>query len=487
MTLRSQILKSNGKVSATTPHLYADWRLRAAASLILREEGREPPPERLLQAIWFHQRILRETLATVDGRRLCILHPGFWSYEGGPDFRGAVVQFEGATPRSGDVEIDLVSSGWRAHRHHVNPAFKNTVLHAVWQADKPGPLPTLELKGTLDSPLPQLAVWLANEAPVFPEALAGQCSGPLRHLSAGQVEELLRQAAQLRLESKAAQFQARARQAGWEQALWEGLFRALGYKHNTWPMLRLAELRERLLGPKSLPLELQARLLGVGGLLPNELTRRTAADSYLREIWNHWWRERSAFDDCLLPRELWHFHALRPANHPQRRLALAAHWLAAGDLPRRLETWCAEKLPETGLLPHLYAALDLPKDEFWSWHWTLRSRRTSKSQPLLGTTRLTDLAMNVFLPWLWSRAGEGRNEKVRQELERRYFAWPSAQDNALLRLARQRLFGGSPPLQALRHAAAQQGLLQIVHDFCDHSNALCSQCRFPELVRAWPA
>jgi len=29
----------------------------------------------------------------------------------------------------------------------------------------------------------------------------------------------------------------------------------------------------------------------------------------------------------------------------------------------------------------------------------------------------------------------------------------------------------------------QQGLLQIVRDFCAHSNALCENCRFPELVR----
>jgi len=64
---------------------------------------------------------------------------------------------------------------------------------------------------------------------------------PLRELAVEQLNELFRNAALVRLQSKAAQFQARARQAGWEQALWEGLFRALGYKHNIWPMQRLAE------------------------------------------------------------------------------------------------------------------------------------------------------------------------------------------------------------------------------------------------------
>jgi len=36
----------------------------------------------------------------------------------------------------------------------------------------------------------------------------------------------------------------------------------------------------------------------------------------------------------------------------------------------------------------------------------------------------------------------------------------------------------------IKTAAHQQGMIQIVRDFCDHSNAACEHCRFPELVRA---
>ena len=79
---------------------------------------------------------------------------------------------------------------------------------------------------------------------------------------------------------------------------------------------------------------------------------------------------------------------------------------------------------------------------------------------------------------------DGRNDRIREETEQRFLAWPTGQDNAVLRLARQRLLGSltrrTPP-----GAAAQQGLLQIVHDFCDHAGALCSHCRFPDLVRRW--
>jgi hypothetical protein len=55
-----------------------------------------------------------------------------------------------------------------------------------------------------------------------------------------------------------------------------------------------------------------------------------------------------------------------------------------------------------------------------------------------------------------------------------------------LKLARQRLLGTSNA-RVLKNAAAQQGLMQIVRDFCEHSNAICEDCRFPEPVRGWEA
>src|SRR6185369_1059272 len=112
---------------------YAEWRLRNGLVPILRED-RESPPEALLQAIWQHQRLRRDELRTAaDGRPVRVLHPGFRSVEGGPDFRGAVVQFGDDPPRSGDVEVDVRPGGWRAHGHDRNPAFEKVILHVVWE------------------------------------------------------------------------------------------------------------------------------------------------------------------------------------------------------------------------------------------------------------------------------------------------------------------------------------------------------------------
>lgn len=461
--------------------LYSMWRAQRPGALPLREAG--PPPERLLQAVWQHQRVVRDRLALLDGRPVRVLHPGFPNREAGPDFRDALVQFGGGSPLRGDVEIDLASGGWRAHRHDVNPAFRNVVLHVVWDGAGAGGLPTLALNARLDAPLAELAEWFGGEGPGRDGALAGQCCGPLHELPRPRLEAILTQAALVRLQLKAAQFAARARQGGWAQALWEGLFAALGYKHNVWPMRRLAELAGPVRDPLSAELW-QARLSGWSGLLPAELPRGRGADGdYLRRLWDAWWREREQFGEVILPRIAWRMSGLRPANQPLRRLALAAHWLAAGDLPARLERWFTREASVETLPGTLRALLQPPADEFWSWHWTLNSPRLKKAQPLLGEARLTDLAVNVVLPWLWARAAAGRNAPLRAVAEARLLAWPAGEDNATLRLARERLFAGAPPRGLFLRAAAQQGLLQIVRDFCAHSNALCESCRFPELVR----
>ena len=520
-------------MSPPAENFYADWRSCFGAGNVLRDEN-DPPPERLLQAIWRHQRLQRDRLQTADGRSVRVLHPGFVSVEGGPDFRGAVIQIGDAAPRSGDVEIDLRVGGWRAHGHDRNPDFKNVLLHVVWDdvgvralasakpPAQPGsacpihqrtipqrgielqPLPpTLAVGDKLDAPIAELGLWLENDSPrALPENLRGQCCVALRELDETRQGRILDAAARVRFQAKAEQFRARARHAGWEQALWEGLFRALGYKHNVWPMQNLAELRPRWLHGAVPAFALQARLLGLSGLLPVELTRAQAGgDGYLRRVWDCWWRERDEFSDCILPRAVWKFHGLRPANHPQRRLALAAHWLADKNLISKIENWSVAEIsdgraalsrglvPQCGISPaqlvdSLREILEVERDEFWSWHWTFRSARLKKPQPLLGDARVTDLAVNVILPWLWTRAAEGKNGKLQRVIEHRYTVWPQAEDNSILKLARQRLLGVGRS-RALRSASAQQGLIQITRDFCEHSNAVCENCRFPELVRGW--
>ncbi|MCW5558905.1 MAG: DUF2851 family protein, partial [Verrucomicrobiae bacterium] len=358
---------------------YADARRFVRGDDRMREGS--APPERWMQQIWRHQRIHRDRLRTLDGRALRVLHPGVWNREPGPDFSDAVLQFGDEPAFRGDVEIDRSVSGWRQHRHAGNPAYRRVRLHVVWSSPAADLTPpVLALEPHLDAPLGDLADWLDHQAPALvPECLPGKCSAPLRDMAPGLVRDAIRQAADLRMRERARAFALRAGSAGWDQSLWEGLLGALGYKHNLWPMRRLAEVIP--VGPDAAVSgsegteAWEARFLGVSGLLPAELPRGPGR-AQVRRLWDLWWRERDAWQPMILPNFLWRLGGVRPANHPQRRLVLAARWRARGSLAGALEDWMTQtaRLSSSRLAAELGRLLTPPAvaDDYWTHHVTFR-------------------------------------------------------------------------------------------------------------------
>lgn len=218
-----------------TETFYSQWQTVRRVQCV-EETGSGPPPERVLQALWQRQYLDRQTLCTLEERPVRVLHPGFWNHEAGPDFQSAVIRFGEEPPISGPVEIDLRSADWRAHGHASNPAFAGVILHVVWEGPAKTPLPTLALQ-------PHLAAGWEKVTPMqtLPTEFAGRCHAPLVSMPETDKNELLKQAAMARLQAKAHSLVQMARENGWEAALMQGLFRALGTntifgRCNTWPI-----------------------------------------------------------------------------------------------------------------------------------------------------------------------------------------------------------------------------------------------------------
>ncbi|MDX1953558.1 MAG: DUF2851 family protein [Verrucomicrobiota bacterium] len=473
------VLQENSRTQSIASNFYERQRLVAGESAQLHETRSALPPELLLQQIWHHQRLLRKALRTVDGRTISVLHPGFWNVHAGPDFQQAIIQIENEPPRRCDIEIDVIEEGWKQHQHEGNPAFARVGLHVIWDCGtQGGPIPQLAIKGFLDSPLEELSLEMQALAKPRGAIPGGNCCGPLSQCSASALKELLRQAALVRLRSKALQLGAWARQSGWEQALWEGLFVSLGYSRNVWPMKRIAEIVPWQSNRQD-RLSAEALLFGISGLLPRDNTQAVPGTRvYIRSLWDVWWRVEPNYRSCVLPKTAWNLAGLRPLNSPERRLAVAADWLSVGSLISRLEAWLLAEVPAEELGHSAQKILAPTPHPFWDHHFSFKSRKVTAIQPL-GTDRAGEIMINMVLPWFWIRAVTGKNERLRERIESRYFAWPALADNSALRFARARLFSQPP---RLRHAAFQQGMLQILRDFCDHSDALCNNCRFPELV-----
>jgi hypothetical protein len=199
----------------------------------------------------------------------------------------------------------------------------------------------------------------------------------------------------------------------------------------------------------------QACLFGLSGLLPAQPEGPNAG--HLRAMWDRWWREAGRWPSGGLPREAWRLAGLRPANHPERRVAMAGHWLASGPRGAAMVEAILGACDTSQALERVARALQPSEDAFWETHWTLGSM-TSRTSPLLGRPRQVDLVVNVVLPWLWARASSvtGPARDVRGLVWSRFCEWPAGEDNAVLKTARLRLLGGERRVLP-RTAAMQQG------------------------------
>ncbi len=447
----------------------------AAPPYVLCEDNERPAEcqfaEKFLQVFWNEQR-LRGPLVLTDGRALEVLSPGTWNVEPGPDFRGAALRIGGAEVR-GDVEIHRTPADWRRHGHDGDPSYRGVVLHVVWRAaggeDVPG-LPCFELARHLEQPWHDLAREL--QAAVYPYAkrvAPGACAFRLAGGSDESLRRLLAAAGTARFMEKAERICRRGVVSGFDQALYEEVFAALGYKANQEAMRRLAAhlpLAELARLPDCAARE--AAFLGAAGLLPDPSRERVRAvwRPHLAGWWDAWWRLGRPAAGVA-----WAKAPLRPANRPEQRILAGLLWL--GRTSHEPGRWCLARVREAadgrGLLRRLWHEMEISGG--WGGVPAGKSR-------LLGRSRAGDILANVLLPFAYGACRHAGDEPGAARALEAFLQLPVLQPNRRLAEAAHRLL--VPPSRirdVVSRAVEQQGLLEIHRDFCQTAGD-CGRCPF---------
>jgi len=452
-----------------------------------------PISERLVQCIWYDQRLKHEALQTTDGRPVRIVFQGWWNLEAGPDFRHATVQIGDEAERTGDVELHLRAEDWNHHGHEHDAHFNDVVLHVVlWEAGsqhvprtRAGQIiPQIVIQHQLDTALEQLYDEIDLDS--YPHNAGnhhGQCAQVLRALPASSVAAMLDAAGDERFAVKARRFTRWIHRAGPEQAFYEGWMEALGYKANKLAFRALAR-RAPLAELNSQRSQLTPILFGLANFLPTGVpqSRDSAAARYVRRLWNAWWKLRPDLEERILPPETWRFNGVRPANHPHRRLGAAVALLKKH--PRFMEK-VVGAIQSGGDPAKLFSETH---DDYWSYHFTLGSKTQSRASELIGESRAWEIVANIVLPFVAAYAESDGDPKLLETVKALYAGLPAAPSNSIIRLASGQLFDQSSSARRyLKTARQQQGLMQIFQDFCLNDKSACRHCQFPELVRHWAA
>ena len=392
----------------------------------------EAPTELRLQALW-QSPTRPKDLALLDGTPVEVLDPGHWNRTAGPDFRDALLSVGGAI-RRGDVELHLRPADWDAHGHAKDPAYAGVILHVTWA---PGP-PAKTLPPAV--PTLALAPFAEREGPIDFASLPTPRDDaadprPCRLRLEGEpsaLDRLLVSAGAYRLLIKSRAFAEALRDGSPFQAFYEALLAAMGYRRNVAPFRRLAQ-EIPFARLQQLPsLRRFAILAGVSGLLKEER----------RDLWDLWWD--SGFPPPLRPYD-WDHRALRPQNHPFRRLAGAVGVLHRID---RLLDLSLGNLPE--------ALVEAS---------TLLCEPLALKGALIGANRAHAIVTNLFVPY---RLALGSLTAASLD------ALPGEDVSQPMREAWHRLTGTLRDLP--KGGLRQQGLLQIHADFCANPALSCQTC-----------
>ena len=377
--------------------------------------------ERHVQAVWYDVSLRPRELVSSGGEAVRVVSPGEWNGGAGPDFTGAVLELgEARRVMTGDVEVHICPADWDLHGHGADPNYRNVIAHVTWRE---GPSPESLPRGAV-------SIYLGRcmdpgftperiDLPAYPYLKYPVSSRPCEKRYSGDqayAGRLLCSIGRHRIKMKARRLTGRLLErtaaggadgdAVRRQLFYEELLAALGYSANVAGFRRLAE---------RVPL---ASLPADGETVEAALVSAAQFERFDR-------------------------HGSRPANSPEKRLALAA------------------RLISSPAVMALRQSTDFSREACGRMVELLSASRS------LGRRRAAAIVTNVILPFA---VAEGRAAIPDDYL-------PPEDVSLPVRIAAMRLLGRDHnPAIYLRNGLALQGLIHVYKHYCGVYYPKCEDC-----------
>ena len=356
--------------------------------------------EELLQFIWKYRLIKPQELITVNGNKIKIIHPGELNSDSGPDFFNAKIKIGNIT-LAGNVEIHIKSSDWIKHKHQNDTSYNNLILHAVYENDKPiqqnkeNNVEVLELKKIIDKTILQKYNTLLSSK----QNIA--CANQIKTVPTTKLNGWLLRMQIERLEIKTAYIKQLFETANHDyiQTFYLVLARNFGFKVNSEAFELLAKNLPLpvLIKHKNSLLQIEALLFGTAGFL-----EQSYKSKYAQQLQNEFEFLKNKYNLKPLPKSLWKFLRLRPANFPTVRLsqfALIIHHYS--DLFSNPINFKDYKI--------LKKAICIEPKGYWLNHYLFDGSETKNSKSL-GEGSIQNIVINAMAPFLFFYGKQSGNE-----------------------------------------------------------------------------
>ena len=355
--------------------------------------------ENFLHFVWKYQKFDSSELETTTHQKLVVFNPGNHNHDSGPDFEEARIKI-GEIEWAGNVEIHLRSSDWDKHKHSENPAYKNVILHVVWENDleimiDKTPIPTLELKQLIDPKL--ISSYTKHVNVSEPIACANQFSSELEMAYVSMLDKVMVE----RLERKAEDVLSILKETknDWDETCYRVLAQNFGFSLNKSAFQKLGEILSFSVLKKNLSesKKSEALLFGQAGFLNNSV------DTYQNELAQEF---RFLSKKHELPAPLnqheWKFGKMRPANFPSLRIAQFASLFVSQP---RLFT----SLIDSSDSKETIELLEFELSDYWNNHYDFGKKRKGVKNAL-GKGTQENILINTVAPLLAAYAKHSSNQ-----------------------------------------------------------------------------
>lgn len=415
--------------------------------------------EDFLHYVWQYQAFAKDQLATSQGDPIRILSVGLHNYDAGPDFSSAKIQI-GNVLWSGAVEIHIKASDWKRHRHHLDAAYDNVILHVVWEYDAPAhrsdgtTLPVLELRKLVD--LQTIRRYQQYFQQGYQQEKKLLCAPHIQKTDSLTILSAMERALVTRLHRKANEvlLLLEANQGDWQSTTFQWLAKGFGFKKNADSMLALSKSVPFMLILKhqhSL-MELEALLMGQAGFLTLESDHpywKTLGDTY------DFLNRKYQLGHLRQPISSWKFSRMRPANFPTLRLAQLAGFLH--QHAHQMDVLLAIKYPEV-----LKMFANEPAS-FWQNHYHPQ-RQSSLKHHTLGAESIANLLINVVAPLQYAYAVHYQDMEKAEGVFNLMQKLP-AEKNSIVSMYKTVGF-------SIASAYDTQAVLGLYHDLCEKHRCL---------------
>ena len=418
--------------------------------------------EAFLHFIWKTKQFAQDDLTTSNGQPVQIINWGTYNTDGGPDFSHAKIIIE-ETIWIGHVELHVQGSDWFRHKHHLDKAYNNVILHVVWVHDKmaytqnENAIPTIAVKMRINASLINKYEKLKNSKSWIP------CASLISGVKKITVNSWLDRLMVARLNRKVNEVEELMRytKGDFERSFFILFMKYFGMKVNRTAFKELGMRVSPLVLYKyngSL-LNCEAMLFGQGGFLEDPIL-----DEYSKELRDTFLFMKKKHRMQVL--ELgWKYLRMRPTNFPSFRLAQFAAIISQRP---KLFSDCLE----VSTVDSLKKLLTVQMSMYWSEHYRLGHKSNSKISPGPGLQFIRTLAINVVVPFQYFFGRYTGN--VAMETKAFIFLRSmKAEKNTVIKN------WGALNLIA-SDAADSQALLELKQSYCDKKR--CLECRLGKAV-----